>query len=144
MEINLVEVQQTDRALKAYSLDHRARQNRVNNLLITSSVRDRYSAGRRHIACSPHQQVHSYVHKTHAPLVPAPLSSPEKTDWRESAMKKNDFSEFASNLLIAGSVSLAFMPFLLGDRLILMVGGLMQQGGVMFDQVSNYVTWLVS
>jgi len=59
-------------------------------------------------------------------------------------MKKNEFSEFGSNLLIAGSVSLAFMPFLLGDRLILMVGGLMQQGGVMFDQVSNYVTWLVS
>jgi hypothetical protein len=59
-------------------------------------------------------------------------------------MKKNEFSEFVSNLLIVGSVSLAFTPFVFGDRLILVVGGLVQQGGVMIDQVSNYVTWLVS
>ena len=59
-------------------------------------------------------------------------------------MKKNEFSEIASNLLIFGSVSLALAPFLLGDRLILVVTGLMQQGGVMIDQVSNYVSWLIS
>lgn len=59
-------------------------------------------------------------------------------------MKKNEFSEIASNLLIVGSVSLAFAPFLLGDRLILIVTGLMKEGGVMVDQVSNYVLWLVS
>jgi hypothetical protein len=38
----------------------------------------------------------------------------------------------------------ALAPFLLGDRLILVVTGLMQQGGVMIDQVSNYVSWLIS
>lgn len=59
-------------------------------------------------------------------------------------MKKNEFSELGSNLLIVGSVSLAFAPFLLGDRLILVVGALMKECGVMFDQVSNYVSWLVS
>ena len=59
-------------------------------------------------------------------------------------MKKTEFSELASNLLMVGSVSLAFMPFLLGDHLILVVTGLMQEGGIMIDQVSNYVTWLVS
>ena len=59
-------------------------------------------------------------------------------------MKKNEFSEIASNLLIIGSVSLAFTPFVLGDRLILVVTGLMKEGGVMFDQVSNYLMWLVS
>jgi hypothetical protein len=59
-------------------------------------------------------------------------------------MKKNEFSEVASNLLIFGSVSLALAPFLLGDRLILVVTGLMQQGGIMIDQVSNYVSWLIS
>jgi len=59
-------------------------------------------------------------------------------------MKKNEFSEIASNLLIFGSVSVALAPFLLGDRLILIVTGLMQQGGVMIDQVSNYVSWLIS
>ena len=59
-------------------------------------------------------------------------------------MKKNEFSEIASNLLIFGSVSLALAPFLLGDRLILVVTGLMKEGGVMIDQFSNYVTWLIS
>jgi hypothetical protein len=59
-------------------------------------------------------------------------------------MKKNEFSEIGSNLLIFGSVSLALAPFLLGDRLILVVTGLMQQGGIMIDQVSNYVSWLIS
>ncbi len=59
-------------------------------------------------------------------------------------MKKNEFSEFTSNLLVAGSVSLAFMPFLLGDRLVLIVSGLISEGGMMINQVSNYVSWLVS
>jgi len=59
-------------------------------------------------------------------------------------MKKNEFSEIGSNLLIFGSVSLALAPFVLGDRLILVVTGLMQQGGIMIDQVTNYVSWLVS
>lgn len=59
-------------------------------------------------------------------------------------MRKNEFSELASNLLIFGSISLAFMPFVLGDRLILIVGGLMTEGGVAIDQFSNYVVWLVS
>lgn len=59
-------------------------------------------------------------------------------------MKKNEFSEVASNLLIFGSVSLALAPFLLGDRLILIVTGLMKEGGVMIDQISNYLVWLVS
>ena len=62
----------------------------------------------------------------------------------ECFMKKNEFSELASNLLIVGSVSLAFAPFLLGDRLVLIVTGLMKEGGVMFDQFSNYLAWLVS
>ena len=59
-------------------------------------------------------------------------------------MKKNEFSEIGSNLLIVGSVSLAFAPFLLGDRLFLIVTGLMKEGGVMIDQVGNYLSWLIS
>jgi hypothetical protein len=59
-------------------------------------------------------------------------------------MKKTEFSELASNLLVFGSISLACAPFLLGDRLILIVSGLMKEGGVMFDQFGNYLTWLVS
>jgi hypothetical protein len=59
-------------------------------------------------------------------------------------MKKNEFSELGSNLLIVGSVSVAFMPLLLGDRLIPLVTGLLKEGGVMIDQFSNYLVWLVS
>ena len=59
-------------------------------------------------------------------------------------MKKNEFSEIASNALIFGSVSLAIAPFVLGDRLILIVTGLMKEGGIMIDQFGNYLSWLVS
>ena len=59
-------------------------------------------------------------------------------------MKKNEFSEIASNLLMVGSVSLAFMPFLLGDRLILIVTSLMREGGLMVSQFGDYLIWLIS
>jgi len=59
-------------------------------------------------------------------------------------MKKNEFSELGSNMLIVGSVTLAFAPFVLGDRLFMIVTGLIQQGGMMIDQVGNYFSWLVS
>jgi hypothetical protein len=59
-------------------------------------------------------------------------------------MKKTEFSELGSNLLIFGSVSLAFAPFVLGDRLILVVSALMEQGSVMLSQFTNYVHWLIS
>lgn len=59
-------------------------------------------------------------------------------------MKKSDLSDAASNLLIVGSVSLAFAPFLLGDRLVLIVGGFLKEGGVLIDQFSNYLIWLAS
>ena len=59
-------------------------------------------------------------------------------------MKKNEFSEAASNLLIFGSVSLAFAPFLLGDRLTVVVAGLMHDSARLINQFSNYLTWLIS
>ena len=59
-------------------------------------------------------------------------------------MKKTDISDAASNLLIIGSVSLAFAPFLLGDRLVLVVSDFMNKGGVLFDQFTNYLSWLIS
>jgi len=59
-------------------------------------------------------------------------------------MKKNEFSELASSLLMMGSISLAVMPFLLGDRLILIVTDLMQEGGLMINQFGDYLTWLIS
>lgn len=65
-------------------------------------------------------------------------------DGRTWPMKKNEFSELLSNLLMFGSVSLAFMPLILGDRLLLVMSGLMQEGSVMIDRVHNYISWLIS
>jgi hypothetical protein len=59
-------------------------------------------------------------------------------------MRKSDLSEAGSNLLVVGSVSLAVAPFVLGDRLVLIVAGLLKESGVIFDQFNNYVSWLLS
>lgn len=59
-------------------------------------------------------------------------------------MKKNELSEPLSNLLMVGSVSLAFMPFVLGDRLVMVAADLMRESGVMISQFQNYVSWLIS
>jgi hypothetical protein len=59
-------------------------------------------------------------------------------------MKKNEFSEIASNLLMMGSVSVAFLPFLLGDRLIMIVSGVVRDGGLMISQFGDYLIWLIS
>jgi hypothetical protein len=59
-------------------------------------------------------------------------------------MKKNDVSEAVSNMLIFSSLSVALMPFLLGDRLIPIVTGVMRDGGTMLSQFSNYIQWLFS
>ena len=59
-------------------------------------------------------------------------------------MKKHDLSEAASNVLIIFSVSVALMPFLLGDQLIPVVSGFLKEGSVMVDQFTGYVMWLVS
>jgi hypothetical protein len=59
-------------------------------------------------------------------------------------MKKNELSEATSNILIFSSVSVALTPFLLGDRLVPVFTSFMRDGGMLIDQVSNYVWWLVS
>ena len=62
----------------------------------------------------------------------------------DNAMKKHDVSEAVSNMLIFSSLSVALMPFLLGDRLIPIVTGFMRDGGTMINQFSDYIKWLVS
>ena len=59
-------------------------------------------------------------------------------------MKKNEASEAVSNMLIFSSVSVALMPFLLGDRLIPIVTGVVRDGGMLINQFSDYLWWLVS
>lgn len=59
-------------------------------------------------------------------------------------MKKNELSETASNMLIFSSVSVALTPFLLGDRLIPIVTAFVSDGGMLVNQLSDYVWWLLS
>jgi hypothetical protein len=59
-------------------------------------------------------------------------------------MKKNELSEAASNMLIFSSVSVALTPFLLGDRLIPILTGLVRDGGMIINNFSDYVWWLLS
>ena len=59
-------------------------------------------------------------------------------------MKKHDLSEAASNMLIFSSISVALVPFLLGDKLIPVLSGFMRDGGMLLNQVSGYVRWLFS
>lgn len=59
-------------------------------------------------------------------------------------MKKHDLSEAASNMLIFSSVTVALMPFLLGDQLLVLVSGLTRESGLLITQFSDYVLWLVS
>lgn len=59
-------------------------------------------------------------------------------------MKKHDLSEAASNMLIFSSVTVALTPFLLGDQLLVVLNGLMEQGGSLINQFGDYVMWLVS
>ena len=59
-------------------------------------------------------------------------------------MKKNEASEAVSNMLIFSSVSVAVMPFLLGDRLIPIVTAFIRDGGMLINQFSDYLWWLVS
>ena len=47
-------------------------------------------------------------------------------------------------MLIFSSVSVALIPFLLGERLIPIFTGLMRDGGLMINNFSDYVWWLLS
>ena len=59
-------------------------------------------------------------------------------------MRKLEASETLSNLLIFTSVSLAFTPLLLGDRLLLIVTSFVNESFVILNQFSAYLTQLIS
>lgn len=47
-------------------------------------------------------------------------------------------------MLIFSSVTVALMPLMLGDQLLVVLSGFMHDGGSLVNQVSDYVMWLVS
>jgi hypothetical protein len=58
-------------------------------------------------------------------------------------MKKLEWSDSTSNLLVVSSVLLAMMPFLLGDQLIPIVTGLMREAAVTIEQFRSNLASLL-
>jgi hypothetical protein len=59
-------------------------------------------------------------------------------------MKRIEMSDVASNLLVVSSVMLAITPFMLGDRLVLIASSMLREGTIMLNQLSTYLTSLLS
>ena len=57
---------------------------------------------------------------------------------RYKHMKKLELSEPVSHFLVFSSVLLAFLPFLLGDQLILIANSLWNEGAILIDQFRAY------
>jgi len=62
----------------------------------------------------------------------------------ENGMKRIEMSDVASNLLVVSSVMLAITPFMLGDRLVLIASSMLREGTIMLNQLSTYLTSLLS
>jgi hypothetical protein len=60
-------------------------------------------------------------------------------------MKKAEVSvpDLVSNLLVASSVIVVVTSVLLGDNLVLMVGRLSREGGIMVQQLTDYLVSLL-
>jgi hypothetical protein len=59
-------------------------------------------------------------------------------------MKRIELSDVTSNLLVLSSVMLAFTPFILGDRLVLIAESALREGAVMCNEFSTYLIKLLS
>jgi hypothetical protein len=59
-------------------------------------------------------------------------------------MKRLELSDVTSNLLLGSSVMMAFVPFVLGDRLGFFVSSAMRECTVLMDQFSTFVVQMLS
>jgi hypothetical protein len=59
-------------------------------------------------------------------------------------MKKLEMSEVSSNLLLFFSVAVSVTPFLLGDRLHLIVAGFVRDGLISLNQIFNNLVGMLS
>ena len=59
-------------------------------------------------------------------------------------MKKLELSDVTSNLLAVSSVTVAITPFLLGDRLVLIVSSALRQLAVVMNETNTYLMQLLS
>ena len=59
-------------------------------------------------------------------------------------MKRIELTDVSSNLLLASSIFLAVLPLVMGDHLVLFVSDGIRQLGVLSDQFSAYLSYLLS
>lgn len=59
-------------------------------------------------------------------------------------MKRIEFSDATSNLLLVTSIMLAFTPLLLGDQLVLIVGNAVRDCGWWLNEANTYLIQLLS
>ena len=55
---------------------------------------------------------------------------------KKLAVTKPDFTTLFSNLLIVSAVVAAAAPLLLGDRLVLIAGSVIRQGGILLQELN--------
>ena len=59
-------------------------------------------------------------------------------------MKKIELTDVTSNLLAVSSVMLAFMPFILGDQLVLIAQSALRESAIMCNEFSTFLVKLLS
>jgi hypothetical protein len=59
-------------------------------------------------------------------------------------MKRIEFSDVTSNLLLVSSIMLAFTPLLLGDQLVLIVANVIRDCGSWLNDANTYLIQMFS
>ena len=59
-------------------------------------------------------------------------------------MKKIEITDVTSNLLVFSSVMLAFMPFILGDKLVLIAQSAIRESAIMCNEFSTFLVRMLS
>lgn len=59
-------------------------------------------------------------------------------------MKRVELSDVCSNLLVVSSVMVAIMPFLLGDKLVLLAGSALRELAILLNETSTFVVKFLS
>jgi hypothetical protein len=59
-------------------------------------------------------------------------------------MKKIEITDVTSNLLVFSSVILAFMPFILGDRLVPIAESAIRESTIMCNEFSTFLLKMLS
>ncbi len=59
-------------------------------------------------------------------------------------MKKIDFTDMTSNLLVFSAVMIAFLPFILGDQLVPITQSAIRESTIMCNEFSTFLVKMLS